>query len=278
MLKLPIYIYETGYTLFSDLDGAVPQGYSPMYQKDIQIVKGVTNTVKFTVKNQDQKPIDVSGETFTMVMINKETGAIALEKNCTTLDDGSTVATRGVVSLALTESDTETLVSKFYKFSIYRTINGTGKYPAYANTYYGVEGTLEIVDSVYPAFTDSVELANTDFTYDKQVTSNFYQPGGQMVEYFSSVVDAEAEYKRNGALHTVVYYVSGYTGDITIQATLDNQAARDSGNWVDLQTISVTSTDTVGYVNQTGVYNYFRLKHLPDSSNTGTIDKVLVRS
>ena len=71
MHKLPIYIYETGFTLFSDLDGTVKQGYTPMYQKDIQVVKGVTNTIKFTVKNQDQKPLDINGETLTFEQRNR---------------------------------------------------------------------------------------------------------------------------------------------------------------------------------------------------------------
>jgi hypothetical protein len=275
MHKLPIYIYETGYTLFSDLDGAVKQGYTPMYQKDIQVVKGVTNTIKFTVKNQDQKPLDINGETLTFNLVNKETGAVHLQKPCTTLDDGSTVATKGVATLTLSESDTASLVSKFYKFSVTRTIGGSGNHVTYANTYYEVAGTLELVDHVYPAFTDSVELANTDFV--RPTTTNFYRPGGQITEYFSSLVDAQAEYKRNGALHTFTYYPNTYTGDLTIQGTLDSQVTADT-SWVDLQTISITSSDTIGYHNESGVFNYFRLKHLPDNSNTGTLDKVLVRS
>ena len=275
MHKLPIYIYETGYTLFSDLDGAVRQGYTPMYQKDIQVVKGVTNTLKFTVKNQDQKPLDISGETLTFNLVNKETGAVYLQKPCVTVDDGSTVATRGVATLTLTESDTASLVSKFYKFSVSRTIGGTGNHVTYANTYYEVAGTMELVDQVYPAFTESVELPNTDFT--RPLTSNFYQPNGQITEYISSLYDAQPEYKRNGAVHTVQYYSTGYIGDLTIQATLDSQVTADT-SWVDLTTINVKSTDSIGYQNVTGVYNYFRLKHLPDNSNTGTLDKVLVRS
>lgn len=275
MHKLPIYIYETGYTLFSDLDAGVKQGYTPMYQKDIQVVKGVTNTIKFTVKNQDQKPLDISGETLTFNLVNKETGAVYLQKPCTTVDDGSTVATKGVATLTLSESDTATLVSKFYKFSVTRTIGGSGNHVTYANTYHEVAGTIEIVDQVYPAFTNSVELPNTDFT--RPTTSNFYKPNGQITEYFSSLVDAQAEYKRNGALHTFTYYANGYTGDLTIQGTLDSQVTADT-SWVDLTTISLTSTDSIGYANVTGVYNYFKLKHLPDNSNTGTLDKVLVRS
>lgn len=275
MHKLPIYIYETGYTLFSDLDGAVKQGYTPMYQKDIQVVKGVTNTIKFTVKNQDQKPLDISGETLTFNLVNKETGAVHLQKACTTLDDGSTVATKGVATITLTESDTADLVSKFYKFSVSRTIGGAGNHVTYANTYYDVAGTMELVDQVYPAFTNSTELPNTDFT--RPTTSNFYRPQGQITEYFSSIVDAQPEYKRNGAVHTITYYSNSYTGDLTIQGTLDSQVSSDT-SWVDLTTISLTSSDTIGYSNITGVYNYFKLKHLPDNSNTGTLDKVLVRS
>ena len=275
MLKLPIYIYETGYTLFSDLDGAVKQGYTPMYQKDIQVVKGVTNTIKFTVKNQDQKPLDISGETLTFNLVNKETGAVHLQKHCTTLDDGSTTATKGVATLTLTESDTASLVSKFYKFSVTRTIGGSGNHVTYANTYYEVAGTMELVDQVYPSYTDSTELPNTDFT--RPTTNGFYTPSSQITEYFSSLVDAEPEYKRNGAVHTFQYYSNSYTGDLTIQGTLDSQVTADT-SWVDLTTISLTSSDSIGYTNVTGVYNYFKLKHLPDNSNTGTLDKVLVRS
>lgn len=275
MLKLPIYIYETGYTLFSDLDAGVKQGYTPMYQKDIQVVKGVTNTVKFTVKNQDQKPLDISGETLTFNLVNKETGAVYLQKPCTTVDDGSTVATKGVATLTLSESDTASLVSKFYKFSVTRTVGGSGNHVTYANTYYEVAGTIEVVDQVYPAYTDSVTLPNTDFT--RPLTSDFYRPNGQITEYYSSIVDAQPEFKRNGALHTINYYASNYVGDLTIQATLDSQVTSDT-SWVDLTTISLTSSTAIGYTNVNGVYNYFRLKHLPDNSNTGTLDKVLVRS
>ena len=275
MLKLPIYIYETGYTLFSDLDAGVKQGYTPMYQKDIQVVKGVTNTVKFTVKNQDQKPLDISGETLTFNLVNKETGAVYLQKPCTTVDDGSTVATKGVATLTLSESDTASLVSKFYKFSVTRTVGGSGNHVTYANTYYEVAGTIEVVDQVYPAYTDSVTLPNTDFT--RPLTSDFYRPNGQITEYYSSIVDAQPEFKRNGALHTINYYASNYVGDLTIQATLDSQVTSDT-SWVDLTTISLTSSTAIGYTNVNGVYNYFRLKHLPNNSNTGTLDKVLVRS
>ncbi len=275
MHKLPIYIYETGFTLFSDLDGTVKQGYTPMYQKDIQVVKGVTNTIKFTVKNQDQKPLDMNGETLTFNLVNNETGAVHLQKACTTLDDGSTTSTKGVATITLTESDTASLVSKFYKFIVTRTIGGSGNHATYANTHYGVAGTLEIVDHVYPAFTNSVELPNTEFL--RPTTSHFYTYGGQITEYFSSIVDAQAEYKRNNAIHTFTHYSNSYTGDVTIQGTLDSQVTADT-SWVDLTTVSLTNQDTIGYANVTGVYNYFKVKHLPAISNTGTLDKVLVRS
>jgi len=275
MLKLPIYIYETGYTLFSDLDNGIPQGYAPMYQKDIQIVKGVTNTVKFTVKNQDQKPLDINGETFTFNLINKETGAVHIEKDCTTVDDGSTTSTKGVATLTLSENDTASLVSKFYKFAIYRTINGTGKFPAYANTYYDIQGTCEIVDQVYASFTDSTELPNTDFT--RPLTDKFYTPGQAITKYESSRYNAQPEYKRNGALHTLAYYTTGYTGDLKIQATLDTTVSSDT-SWVDLQTINLSNSSGVDYANVTGVFNYLKLCHIPDNSNTGTLDKVVIRS
>ena len=275
MLNFTIFIFVSGYTLFSDLDPGTRQGYTPMYQKDIQVAKGVTNTIKFTVKNQDQKPLDISGETLTFNLVNKETGAVHLQKQCTTVDDGSTVATKGVATLTLNESDTADLISKFYKFSVTRTIGGSGNHVTYANTYYEIAGTLEIVDQVYPSFTNSTELPNTDFT--RPLTNDFYSPNGQVTEYYSSIVDAQPEFKRNGALHTFQYYNTSYTGTLYLEATLDPQVSSDT-SWVQLDTVSFNGSTDNSYINVTGVYNWFRLKHLPDISNTGTLDKVLVRS
>jgi hypothetical protein len=271
MLKLPIYIYETGYTVYSDLDATIAQGYAPMYQKELVLYKGVTNTIKFTVKNQDQKPLNINGSVFRFNMINKDTGATYLNKELLVLDDGSTRATRGVVQLTLNESDLISLTSQFYRFSIIQTVNGIDK-PTYSNTYHDAEGLIEIKDAVYPPFSLSNEYK--DFS---RYTTNFLLQGTPVVEYRSSVYNAQPEFKRANSTHTVAYSGTAYNGEIQIQATLDTQPSQ-STDWVNVKSINLSNFTGIDYANVSGVYSFMRFVHIPTISNTGTLDKIVIRS
>jgi hypothetical protein len=268
MLKVPIYIYETGSTIYSDLDTGVEQGYAPMYQNDLKVFKGVANTLKFTVKNQDQKPIDISsGNTFKFTILDKENGASFLNKTMTVVDDGSTRSTRGVVTVDLNESDTIDLVSQMYRFSITRTVDNKIK-PMYVNTYHDACGRIEILDACYAMHEASDEVTTFSETTD---------PDTQVSSYYSSHINANARLKRANDLHTIQYYTSGYDGTIELEATLDNQPSNGT-DWVSIKTVTLSNATVNDYFNVNGVYNWLRIKHIPSNSNTGTLDKVLVRS
>jgi hypothetical protein len=268
MLKLPIYIYETGYTVYSDLDVTVSQGYAPMYQKNLVVYKGITNTLKFTVKNQDQKPISVNNTAFKFIMNNPETGASYLHKTMSVLDDGSTRATRGVVQVVLSESDLISINSKFYSFSIIQTVNGVDK-PVYTNTYHDAEGVLEVQDKVYSPFTESEVI--TSFS------PNTRSDNSGITDYTSSWINANPEWKRANSIHTVSYTTTGYKGTIKLQATLDLQPTNGT-SWVDVSSVPLNGYSGTNYVNVSGVYSWIRIQHTPDSSNTGTVDKISIRS
>jgi len=266
MLKVPIYIYETGCTIYSDLDETVQQGFTPMYQTQLKLYKGVSNTIKFTVKNQDQKPLDISGESFTFTLIDAKSGATYLNKPLTVKDDGSTRSTKGVVEIFLSESDTASLNSKMYSYSISQASAGSQK-PVFTNTYYSASGHITLIDAVYAPFSKSVTLDNFNGVTDADSTTR----------YTSSHIDGDAEFKRNNNLFTVAYHTSGYTGTLNIQATLDNQPSNDT-DWVDVESITLTNSSGLDYKNVAGSYSWLRIQHIPDILNNGTLDKVLVRS
>jgi len=268
MLKVPIYIYETGSTIYSDLDSGVEQGYAPMYQSDLKVFKGVSNTLKFTVKNQDQKPIDISsGNTFTFMLLDKETGSTFLNKSMTVVDDGSTRSTKGVITIDLSESDTVDLVSQTYRFSIKRTVNNVQK-PTYTNTYHDACGRITIVDNCFTTHTesDSITTFSGITDYDTNITT-----------YTSSHIDANARFKRANPLHTIQYETTGYDGTLYVEATLDVQPSNGT-DWVEVKSVALSNSTETNYINVNGVYSWLRIKHIPSISNTGTLDKVLVRS
>jgi hypothetical protein len=69
--------------------------------------------------------------------------------------------------------------------------------------------------------------------------------------------------------------MTNYSGVIQIQASIEPQGATPSV-WTTVETLTLTNA-TLEIQNVIGKYNWFRIKHLPTISSTGTVDKVLYR-
>jgi hypothetical protein len=71
-------------------------------------------------------------------------------------------------------------------------------------------------------------------------------------------------------------YTSSYTGDVVVQATLDNQV-NESTQWADIATLTFTGSETDPMpVNFNGVFSALRFKL--DADPADKITKVLVRN
>jgi hypothetical protein len=71
-------------------------------------------------------------------------------------------------------------------------------------------------------------------------------------------------------------YTSEYTGDVVVQATLDNQVT-ESTQWADIATLSFVGAEiTPVPVNFNGVFSFLRFK--TDADPADTITKILVRN
>jgi hypothetical protein len=295
MLKLPVYLYPNKLDVILDLDQN--RGINnTMYQRELKIQKGITNTVQIQFKNSDQKPVDVSTATFFFSMIDTISQQLVLEKPLTILDDGTTRTLKGLAQLQLIESDTINLDSTSYTFGI-KQLNPDGNTfsPTYANTYYGMSGVLQVVQDLFPVLKPSQEvplatrLANGD-------------PSHNMYDFWGGNVYANPELKSNTGLYTAALYLNNFAGTYSIEGTLDNEPAQPgnaNANFVTITSATI-STNTTGivYVNFNGIFNYVRFKSTPapDAFATnwystpqlnpatptqfpnGKIDKVLFRS
>jgi hypothetical protein len=199
--------------------------------------------------------------------------------SATTLTFG-TSGLRGVAELTLSESDTINLLTSTYSFTVkYLDTTAGGYLPTYANTYYGMAGTVTLADDVYPTLSPSTEVTSFLKTWNQQ-NNLYYYPCGNLY--------ANPEYHSNGsALHTMAFYMTNYKGTVTIQGTLANQP--DSTNWYyTIATLTYTGFTGIDYLNFNGIYSYVRIYHTPatapgDSTNDnpaffGSVDRLLYRS
>ena len=99
MQVLPRYLVNNVTTLVADVAGFVTE-YRPVYSKQLQLYKGIDNVLEFRLLNADQKPVDITSYVPKLVAFD-EVNQMVLEKDCTILDDGSTV-TRGKFKVSVT--------------------------------------------------------------------------------------------------------------------------------------------------------------------------------
>lgn len=278
MQNLPIYLYNYKLDVTLDLDPTVKGVNQVMYQRDLKIQKGIKNKVRVQFKNSDQKSVRIyNTQTFVFSMFDAVNQRLILNKEIEVLDEATT-ATRGLALLTLNESDTIDLDRTSYQYTV-RLVDTDGSFtPTYANTYYGMAGTLHLSNDVYPVLKDSTVISTFNITFNDEI---------QKYEHKSGNIYAYPEYNGNNALHTMAFYLTGYKGTVYIQGTLDN-TPDSSGNYATLVTKTYDGTTGIDTVNFNGVYSYIRIIHVPatapgESNNDnpnffGSFDKVLYRS
>lgn len=278
MQELPVYLYPNILGVTLDLDNTVRGVNAVMYQRDLKIQKALRNDVRIQFKNSDQKKIRIyNTQTFVFSMFDAINQRTILQKNLTVLDAGTT-STKGLALLSLSESDTLDLDRTSYSYNI-KMLSNTGDYvAAYANTYYGVSGTLHLEKTVEPVLEDSNNVSTFTKTFNGDIS---------LYEHKSGNIHANPEYNGNSALHTVAVYCTGYRGSLTVEGTLDNSPGA-SGNYTTIATKTYNTFTGIDSFNFNGVYSYVRFIHTPsqgpgdpDNDNPawyGSLDKILYRS
>ncbi len=126
--------------------------WQPVYAKNLKINRGVDNVLLFEFINQDQKPVNISGSTFTFRVISQNGGALLLAKELVTLNAGT-----GRAKVTITAEETDAFEAQPANYSLERS-SGVLDEPVFVDAYAGARGFVDIVDSVFPAFTASKTL------------------------------------------------------------------------------------------------------------------------
>ena len=219
------------------------------YAKNVKLHKGVDNPVKFRIKNQNQKNVDVSNNEFYLYITDAATNAEILNK---TLILES--ATTGLVSTVITEEDLLDFNSVRYHYGI-KMIDSTGnEFPIYVDDNYSATGVVEVNDTAYPNHSASNEL-----------TINSYEDG---VAYTSTLTVTPA----NNGVHTAVYYLTDFSGSITVQGHLQDSSSVFETDYIDVVTNDYTDQTGVVYTNFTGLFTGIRFKV---TRTAGSVDQIL---
>jgi len=263
MQLIPRYLVKNKTTIIANEAGFIVE-YKPVYTRQLKVYKGIDNVLEFRVLNADQKPVDVSAYTpkFQAFDENKN---LVIEHNgsLVTLDDSS--ASRGLFTVTVTENDLLNIKQQYLSYNIHLVDNTTlASSLTYSTAYFENSGTIYVSAEAFPGPRATYSVST--FTEVTEDTSY----------WTSETLDAEPGINGNEALHTAVFYTDSYSGDVVVQATLDNTVTESSA-WADITTVNFKGTETEPTpVNFNGVYNHLRFKATASPANT--ISKILVRN
>jgi hypothetical protein len=223
--------------------------YDPVYAKQLTINKGVDNVLLFEFINQQEKPVNITDNTFVFRVVNTEGDRVLLEKPMVILN-----APTGRAKVTLTSPELLEVLAQPANYSIQRTQPGGLTEAVFTNAQAGARAPVNIVDSVLPQHVPSAPLtipttklsaqASYDGTTWSQYPANPYWSGNPNggnywnsflnTEFFSSFIEPA------NAVTTVQMTLDGYTGTIKAQGAENYQSI-----WYNV-------TESTTYLNKTG--------------------------
>lgn len=271
MQQISVYLYPNRIDVYTNVATWSNERYRKVYNRNLKAYGGVDNQINVQVRNQDQKPLSITGSTVVMGLIAKDSQELILEKDCTVVDD-----TTGKVYFTLTSSDLLDIEPGSYEYSLRKevrnTINNdeyvvTSNTPLYSDSQYGVIGTIEVIGSVQGVLipTTKIEQWSRRIVYDTSLQQEFYDSG---------IIDARPQYNTPQTLHTFQIYFTNFTGTLTLQGSISDSSTPSSWSTIETLTYTQASQD---YYNLTGKYNWFRFRYQADTLLSGKVDKILYR-
>ena len=152
------YLYENKFTVqILEDDPTIKTRNRVVYQRPIEIYRGADNPITIYFKNQDQKPANIAGITFTGYIIDYLKGNVVA--NCNVTISNVSAATANVM---LTDSFINTLPQNKYKLA-FLAHDGTYNTPVYSDDNFMVYAEMNI----NPAYnTDMFTTSTTDYSGD----------------------------------------------------------------------------------------------------------------
>lgn len=263
MYSTTAYLYQQIQpVLLIDISGVgatFDRRWQPVYAKSLKLNLGVDNVILFQFQNQDQKPVNITGSTFTFRIISQDGQNLLYAKELVVLN-----AATGRAKVTIPSSDNVYFQPQPASWSL-EVSSGVLEQAVFTDDYSGARGDIDIVDSVFPAF-----VASQVLTIPSQSPSNNV--------FYSSTVTTDGF-----NLTTFQLDSAKLTGNLAVQGSSD--ATAYTVEWYDVQfedlktgnTVSnvqfTNSTERLGF-NVEGYHPYLRLSV---QINSGNVDLIQYR-
>ena len=241
---------------------------------DFKVYKGQRNNLEFIIRDNDRKPVVLNtGIALNATIVNMFNDQVMLQKQLTVVD-----ATNGRARLVIESNETTDWIKGYYYYSITITNTDTTVDFLFHDRDQRAKGFLEVFEGLTPPPDRAIEVQGNTFTA---------QSVGNPAEtrYFSGAVTADNQLSLSDGIHSVAAYFTNFSGKFWIQATLLNTPTTVFTDWFDIDLSSGSETnDTLSSFSGIKNYNFtinaqwIRFVYFPEMTNSGNLDKVLLKN
>ena len=158
MQQINTYIYDNTILVQIATDPEIEQRNRVVYTRTITVYKGVDNTIKVKVQNQDQKPYNLTNVqplVFSVIDDYVTSNANVIFQTNVTISN----TTAGIGTVTIPVENINAFSREQYIYSIYYT-SGNVQQAAYVDDNWGAQGQMVVVSTAYPEFTGNVIVTN----------------------------------------------------------------------------------------------------------------------
>lgn len=226
-------------------------------RSDFKLLKGITNEVHFFIKNTDREatPLNV-GDVLEVVITDQKREHNFLTKSVVLVD-----APKAIYKMTLTKEETQDWPLGTLSYSVLINRSGVDRIMLYNDRGYGAYSTIEVLSGPFAEPRTPLTVPLDEFlTVDFKLMSGAYAGGGA-----TAIVNPA---------HSVNFYVTDFTGKVTLQASLDEQPGQDDSMWFEAS--SFETEDYTGPIYVFSAGNYLWVRFVVEKTD-GTFEKVVLQ-
>jgi hypothetical protein len=260
MQLVPRYLVKNRVNIILSQHGFITE-YRPVYQRTINIYKGIDNPLQFRLINADQKPVNVSSYTPVFVVYDSKE-RLVIQRPATILEDED--SNIGMFSVTISDADIRNIPAQYLTYAVYLVNDQTGhKIVSYSNSHFEAPGIIALKDGVYPKVLPARE------------ESIFFKFKVDDVDYWTTnSIETGPAVNSRDSTQTIAVYAADYTGKIFVEVSLDPQISIPV-HWAKVSETQVTDLQTVLPITFVGIYNFVRVVF--DQDPTDKVTKVLFK-
>lgn len=229
----------------------------PINRTDFNIIQGVQNEPLFFVRDIDRKFVDLTGQTLTINIVDTDADQLLMSRNLVLVD-----ATKSLYRMVILPAETVDWQIGALRWSISNTRSDGSTIMLYTDLNYGPYGYCRVMQGPMPGPQQAQILDPTTFLID-------------LGSSYSSALRGAVSYGYPNGMQTFAITMAGFTGKITIQASLISQPAQQT-DWFDV-TVQMLPAITDGIVAMNAAGNFLWLR-LAVITVTGSLTQVLYKN